>query len=145
MQQLSFVPSRPAVLPRAEHIRLPGPLAGLTAPLVSLQQGYELLLHKLKQPSAEHPEVGPAVEKSAKAFALALRACEEVLLEQADRSKNMPAVSRVRDGLSSLWDAFDRYCIEATRTTGVQVTLLRSRVEDIFCALDELRSQHEQL
>lgn len=145
MQQLVMADlGRPAALPQAEHIRLKEPFLAIRGPLVQLQQGYILVLQRLKQPSANHPDPKPEIEAGAKAFEKALRLLEPRLAAKAECSSNKGAASRVRDGIGALWAAFDGYCAEAAQQRP-NIVQLRERLDGIFAALSELGTQHELL
>jgi len=145
MQQLAFVGISPrSGLPDLERMALPSILVPLQQPLSLLQEAYTLVLNKLKQPSANHPNPSTKVWDAVEKFSTALRSVEIALYEKVGASSNHIAASRVHDAVGALWSTLGKYAQEAVRGR-VRVACLRAEMENVYGILAELASQEARL
>jgi len=133
-------PARPR---RLDYKHLPAPLTELGGSLLVLRGGYEFILKKRKQPGVELEDLD-LHWKGSRATSLALGTLENVLRAKAAGSSKTNATSRIADDIESLWNAFNRYCTEATRKKP-DVVKLHSLFEEIDWWVHEIETQQALL
>ncbi|MDB5225458.1 MAG: hypothetical protein JWL87_410 [Candidatus Adlerbacteria bacterium] len=134
----------PPPLMQASKIILPEALCALAEPLKGLEDAYQLVLVRRKQPSANHPDPSKLIEAKIRSFELTLRVVEKALLDRMEKSSEMVVCSRTRDGISSLWTALCRYCADMGRPDA-PITSLRDAMENVFDSIREIGLQQERL